>query len=152
VVDVSVVPFISKAGRLVLLAAVAFPKCYSRAWVNTKEVYQEYTRLSAIADVKPVTVRQFYNILKQLEQMGVIERSAWSEGRYGRMSVLKVVEPERIWRELREDLALGEVAERICSNIPPSPPSEGAGATIGKSINIMDSTSSRGLGACLGTS
>jgi hypothetical protein len=67
--------------------------------------------------VKPVTYRQFTTIIRQLVETGVVERSVWSVGRYGRMSVLKVIEPERVWRELREDLALGEVAERICANV-----------------------------------
>ena len=121
----SVVPFISQAGRLILLATVVFPKCYGRSWARTREVYMEYTRLSAVADVKPVTYRQFTTIIKQLVEMGVIERSVWSVGRYGKVSVLRVKEPERVWMELKEDLALGEVAERICSKLPPSPPSEG---------------------------
>jgi hypothetical protein len=148
----SVVPYISQAGRLVLLAAVTFPKCYGREYASTREVYAEYTRLSAIADVKPVTYRQFTTIIKQLEEMGVVRKSVWSEGRRGRVSVLKVIEPERIWRELREDLAVGEVADRICTDFPFYLPSEGAGMTIGKTITVMDSTSSSHLEMRLGTS
>jgi Cdc6-like AAA superfamily ATPase len=115
VVDVSVVSLISPTARLVLLAALVHPKCYGRADVETREVYAEYTRLSAIANAKPVTYRQFTTIIKQLEDIGVIERSVWSVGRYGKMSVLKVRKPDRIWRGLREDLALGELAERLCT-------------------------------------
>jgi hypothetical protein len=152
VVDVSVVPLISPTARLVLLAALVHPKCYGREYARTKEVYAEYTRLSSIADVKPVTYRQFTTIIKQLEDMRVIERSVWSVGRYGKMSVLKVRKPDRIWKRLREDLALGELAERLCTNIPLHLTSEGEGATIGRSITIMDSTSDRHLETCQGTS
>jgi hypothetical protein len=151
VVDVSVVSLLSPTARLVLLAVLVHRKCYGREYTRTREVYAEYTRLSAIADVKPVTYRQFTTIIRQLEEMGVVERSVWSVGRYGRRSVIRVIKPERVWREFREDLALGEVAEGICAKLPPPPSSEGAGVTIGKTITIMDSTSGRYLGACQGT-
>jgi hypothetical protein len=145
VVDVSVVPFISPTARLVLLAVLVYPKCYGRKYARTREVYAEYARLSAIADVKPVTYRRFGTIVRQLEEMGVIERSVWSVGRYGKMSVLKVIEPERVWKELKEDLALGEVVERLCSDFPMYLPSGDADMAIGKMVTIMDSANSMRL-------
>ena len=61
---------------------------------------------------------------------------------------MKVKEPERVWMELKEDLALGEVAERICSELPPLPPG-GAGVTVNKTITITDSISNGYLEMCL---
>lgn len=128
---------VSRTARIVLLAALAFPKCYGRHWVRTREVYAEYTRLSAIADVKPVTYRQFTTIIKQLEEVGAVERAVWSVGRYGKESVMKVGGPDRIWGELSEDLALGELAERLCAHVGEFTHS---GPTLTKSSAVADST------------
>jgi hypothetical protein len=139
----SSVSLVSRTARIVLLAALAFPRCHGRHWVKTRQVYAEYTRLSAIANAKPVTYRQFTTIIKQLEEVGVIERAVWSVGRYGKESVMKVRDPDRVWGELSEDLALGELTERLCAQVNTIPyikDSMGFGATLIMSDAVSDST------------
>jgi hypothetical protein len=74
--------------------------------------YTVYVRLAGEAGFKPVTTRQFSSILNELGRLGAVDRRVRSIGRYGKHSVVVVRDPELILSELKEDLTLGELAER----------------------------------------
>ncbi|MCC5990506.1 MAG: hypothetical protein LM558_03235 [Thermosphaera sp.] len=113
----SVVSLVSPTARLVLLAILVASGC-SGSHVTMMESYATYVRLAQVAGFKPVTVRQYRNILDVLEELGAVERLVWSVGYYGKISIVAVRDPERILSELREDLALGGLAEEVCSSLP----------------------------------
>lgn len=105
------VPFLNPTARLVLLAIMVASLC-TGGRVNTMDAYMAYVRLAGEAGFKPVTTRQFNNILNELGRLGVVDRRVRSIGRYGKMSTVAVKDPELILSELKEDLALGELAEK----------------------------------------
>jgi hypothetical protein len=82
------------------------------------EAYRAYASLASSMGVKPVTVRQYSSILNVLEELGAVERLVWSVGYYGKISLVAVRDPDQILSELKEDLTLGELAEKACSSLP----------------------------------
>jgi hypothetical protein len=97
-----------------LLAILVASKC-SETHVGAMEAYRAYASLASSMGLKPVTVRQYSSILNVLEELGAVERLVWSVGYYGKISLVAVRDPEQILSELKEDLTLGELAEKACS-------------------------------------
>jgi Cdc6-like AAA superfamily ATPase len=103
--------------KLVLLA-IMVETGYGRRYATTGRVYRRYAELSKLCDMKPVTQRRVYGVVRNLAREGLLWARAGSFGRYGRTTVVKLlVPPSTLCPVLVEDLTVGEVAEEVCRGI-----------------------------------
>ena len=100
--------------KLVLLAVVIETNHGKKPTTNGK-LYKRYVELSRLVDIKPVTQRRTLDILRNLAGMGIVSVKVRSFGRYGRTSIVVLLQPPAsLCQELAEDLLIGELAEGIC--------------------------------------
>jgi Cdc6-like AAA superfamily ATPase len=101
-----------------LLLAVMVETGYGRRVTTTGKVYRRYVELAKLANLKPVTLRRASSVLRDLAREGVLYVRVHSSGRYGRTSLIKLLQPpSNLCPALVEDLVIGEVAEEICGGI-----------------------------------
>jgi Cdc6-like AAA superfamily ATPase len=100
--------------KLVLLA-IMIETGYGRRYATTGRVYRRYVELSKLCDMKPVTQRRVYGVVRNLAKEGLLWARAGSFGRYGRTTVVKLLAPPSILcPTLVEDMIVGAMAEEVC--------------------------------------
>ena len=105
---------LSTTEKLVLLAIIVETK-YGCAPSTTSKVYARYVELARLCKMQPITHRRALDVLKNLAGMGIVSVKVRSLGRYGRTSIVVLLQPPAsLCQELVEDLLIGELAEEIC--------------------------------------
>jgi len=108
---------LSLVEKLALLAVMVETE-FGRRPSHTGKVYRRYAELSKLCDVKPVTLRRISDVLKGLAREGVLYVRVHSFGRYGRTSLVKLLQPpHKLCTTLAEDLLIGEMAEEVCAGL-----------------------------------
>ena len=105
---------LSTTEKLVLLATIVETK-YGGAPSTTGKVYARYVELARLCKMQPVTSRRILDVLKNLAGMGIMSVKVRSFGRYGRTSIVVLLQPpQALCQDLVEDLVVGEIAEELC--------------------------------------
>jgi cell division control protein 6 len=108
---------LSTTEKFVLLA-VLVETSYGMRVTHTGKIYARYVELSKLANIEPVTRRRVLDIVKYLAKTGILWTRVDSFGRYGRMTVVKLLAPPAsLCQELTEDLLVGEIADGVCRGV-----------------------------------